>query len=171
MTSNLNWPWSWLTIKPWNGMSNISVEDMSLAGWLAVFFYLLWLYETWKLGENIPATPEGQLLRLKRRLGYSIFPWSRACTKIIVYLLMFFTYSQAIVWLVIGDELIQQFWETIGMLSQGLFQISFMVWSCLPAILQWWERQPPCPERSKTRPQPRGLDQFCMEGTSKESLD
>ena len=144
---NLNWPRTKNTIKPWAGMEDLSVEDM-VGRWLALFFYLLWIYESFiETSYQKNTQHQQQLLRFRRRMGYSIFPWPWAFTRTVVYFLVFFTYFQAILWVLFEDELIELFWESTDRWSSLHFQVTFMIWSRLPTILQslWWVGLPEKP--------------------------
>ena len=136
-----------MTIKPWAGMEDLSVEDM-VGPWLALFFYLLWIYESFiKTSYQKNAQHQQQLLRFRRRMGYSIFPWPWAFTRTVVYFLVFFTYFQAVLWVLFEDELLELFWESADRWSSSHFQVTFMIWSRLPTILQslWWVGLPEKP--------------------------
>ena len=102
--------------------------------WVALLFYLLWLFES---SDQKNAHHQQQLLRFRRRMGDSIFPWPWAFTRIMVYFLVFLTYFHAFLWGGFKEELIEQLWKVADTVSSLHIQITFLVWSRLPTILQW----------------------------------
>ena len=105
------------------------------------------IYESWTIDQKKEPTQEDHLNKLRKRLGYSRLPWPWAVTRIWVYFLIFLTYAHAIVWVRRPTQLPGLVWlgaeyyeESIQMLMplyRMQFQLSLIIWSRLPTILQW----------------------------------
>ena len=110
--------------------------------WVGLCYFLLFLlflidHKLWQINNKQEAVHEYQLFRLKRRLGYPILPLPWAYTRFLIYFSIFFTYSKAILWIWFGDVMMEEFLEVIGLIQPRVFQLTFMVWSRLPTMLQW----------------------------------